>query len=170
MPRRERDRRGELTPQERAAVEWLVILDNGPEAMRRAGYAEKTAASASAFFKKPVIAAAVAALRRVVEARAEAKVDAALDAAAAFMADKVLAERKLVDILFRNVARAEEKGDVAGVNGAVKLLGEAIAFWKTRHEHTGANGGPVQVQEVVVTRRLVRPGTTDAERMPELPS
>jgi phage terminase large subunit len=35
MPRRERDRRGELTPQERAAVEWLVILDNGPEAMRR---------------------------------------------------------------------------------------------------------------------------------------
>jgi hypothetical protein len=170
MPRRERDRRGELSPMERAAAEWLVILDNGPEAMRRAGYAEASAAGASKFFKRPVISDAVAALRRVVDARAAAKVDATLDAAADFIANRVSAERRVIDVLLRNVARAEQKGDIAGVNGAAKLLGEAIGLWKTRVEHSGPNGGPVQVQEVVVTRRIVRPGTTDAERMPELPS
>lgn len=145
-----------LTPKQQRFVDEYLIDLNATQAAIRAGYSQKTAgAIGSENLTKPEIAAAIAAKQQV---RAEAT---------------ELNEQWVIDRLRENVERSmvavpvmvfdhEKKqmvesgeytyqGNVA--NKALELIGKHRGMFVERHQHTGANGGPLRVEIVREGRR-----------------
>lgn len=143
---------GSLCPKQRKFVNEYLLDLNATKAALRAGYSERTA--------------------RAQGARLLTKVDIqrAIEEAQAERAQRVQITADWV--LTRLREESQERGEGASHSARVKaleLLGKHLALFVDRHQHTGADGGPIQIVEVV--RPHARPGEHNG-RTPaiELPS
>lgn len=128
--------------QRRFIAEYLIDL-NATQAAIRAGYSERTARSVgSENLTKPDIAAAIAKASRRVAEKAE------------WTAVERLAALK-------RIYEAAEKDDprvaISAISEANKMQG---SYAPTRTEHTGADGGPIEVTRI--ERVVVDPANQDA--------
>lgn len=118
----------------RAFVREYLKDQNGTQAAIRAGYSKKTARSiASENLTKPDIKAALA--KKIEKAEEKAIVD-------------------LVYVIkgFKEVAdrcRQEDTFDAAGANKALECLGKHLGAFIEKHEHSGPNGGPIRLEDLV---------------------
>jgi phage terminase small subunit len=117
-----------MTPKQQLFVcEYLVDL-NATQAAIRAGYSAKTARSiGSELLTNPDIAAAVQAAADKRSAKAE-----------------ITAQAVLQNIQ-RIATRAEADDDWQAALKGNELLGKHLKLFTEKVEHTGANGGPIQV-------------------------
>jgi phage terminase small subunit len=117
-----------VTPKQQLFVrEYLVDL-NATQAAIRAGYSAKTARSiGSELLTNPDIAAAVQAAADKRSAKAE-----------------ITAQAVLQNIQ-RIATRAEADDDWQAALKGNELLGKHLKLFTEKVEHTGANGGPIQV-------------------------
>jgi phage terminase small subunit len=117
-----------MTPKQQLFVrEYLVDL-NATQAAIRAGYSAKTARSiGSELLTNPDIAAAVQAAADKRSAKAE-----------------ITAQAVLQNIQ-RIATRAEADDDWQAALKGNELLGKHLKLFTDKVEHTGANGGPIQV-------------------------
>jgi phage terminase small subunit len=117
-----------MTPKQQLFVrEYLVDL-NATQAAIRAGYSAKTARSiGSELLTNPDIAAAVQAAADKRSAKAE-----------------ITAQAVLQNIQ-RIATRAEADEDWQAALKGNELLGKHLKLFTEKVEHTGANGGPIQV-------------------------
>lgn len=81
--------------------------------------------------------------------------------------DPLIATRKERQHFWTKVMHGELEGEDPTLNErlrASKLLGKSQADFVERHEHTGANGGPIEVRDVKVSdAELARIAHEDAE-------
>jgi phage terminase small subunit len=117
-----------MTPKQQLFVrEYLVDL-NATQAAIRAGYSERTAGQMGFdLLRNPKLAAAV---------------QAGMDKRAAKV--ELTAEEVLADIK-RIAKKAEESADWGAALKGRELLGKHLRLFTEKVEHTGANGGPIQV-------------------------
>jgi phage terminase small subunit len=128
MSKRNKD--GLTDQQERFCEEYLKDL-NGKEAAARAGYSPATSQEqASRLLKHPLVRQRVDAL---MEKRAKRT---------ALSADRVL------ENIERIATKAEEVGEYASALKGNELLGKHLKLFTERHEHSGPDGGAIQLQAV----------------------
>lgn len=145
-----------LTPkQQRFVSEYLVDL-NATQAAIRAGYSKKTAGSVGhENLNKPEIAAAIAAGRQKATERAELSVSWVLDrlrtvSERCMQAEPVL-DRKGERVMVETPDGTEAAAftfQAAPANRALELLGKHLGMFPDKVEHTGKDGGPLQVADV----------------------
>jgi phage terminase small subunit len=142
-----------LTPKQEAFVREYLLDLNATQAAIRAGYSAKTAGrNADRMMKNDEIRKAVTEAQTARSQRVE------------LTADYVL--RNLTEVVERCLQRApvmtrrgrevvqvtDDEGrhvwqfDAKGANGALNLLGQHLGLYTKKLEHTGENGGPIQVQ------------------------
>jgi len=143
----------DLTPKQQRFVEEYLIDLNATQAAIRAGYSEKTAQQmGSENLLKPVIAEAIAEAQNKRSERTEINQDYVLS-----NIQKVV-ERCMQITQVDNCLVQTEEGDLAQAfmfkeQGALKgleLLGKHLGMFKEKVEHTGANGGPIDLNLKVV--------------------
>ncbi len=125
-----------LTPRQEAFVrEYLLDLDPGA-AYRRAGYKVRTDKAASncglRLLENVGVAAAIAAGQAARSARTQ------------ITQDMVLAG------LHAEACNHGEDASASARVAAWKLLGQHLGMFAERHQHTGAEGGPIVIREIVV--------------------
>jgi phage terminase small subunit len=143
-----------LSEKQKAFVQEYLVDLNATQAATRAGYSPKTANEQSVqLMKLPTIK------RAIMEAIKERSDRVQLDA------DWVLARLKLISdrccqeipVLDSNgKPTGEFKFDSAGANRATELIGKHLAMFTDKLEHTGADGGPIQIVSAIP-----RPDTED---------
>ncbi len=132
-----------LTARQQRFVEEFLLDGNATAAYIRAGYAARGNAAESA---------ACRLLRNVQVSAAIAAAQAARSARTQITQDWVL-ERLHAEALFTGEG-ASHSARVA----ALKLAGQHLGMFAERHQHTGAEGGPIVIREIVVD------GSTDPAR------
>ena len=161
---------GRLSTKEAAFVACILTGLDGAEAARQAGYAPKAAKEmAYELRQRPRVAAAIAAGEAEAAARLAAANDRVIDSAADVAQKTAEMRAYVLDRLRDNVERSlvavpvlDSKGLLTGVykyegavaNRALELLGKEAGMFRERVEHSGPDGGSL---EVVVTRRIIRP-------------
>lgn len=141
----------DLTPkQERFVQEYLVDL-NGTQAAIRAGYSKHTAhVIATENLRKPKIALKVA------EAMAQRAASTELTAEwiverLVENANRAMEAEPVRDAMGNPIGIYRYEGSVA--NKALELLGKHLGIFLDKIQHSGPDGGPL---EVAVTRQLVK--------------
>lgn len=153
-----------LTPKQQRFVQEYLIDLNATQAAIRAGYSKKTAEQIGyENLRKPEIAAAIEAKRLKVAEKAELSVGWVLDrlrtvAERCMQAEPVLDKRGepvLVETPTGELAPAYTF-QAAPANRSLELLGKHLGMFPDKVEHTGANGGPIQTEELGDTDRARR--------------
>ncbi len=107
--------------------EYLIDL-NATQAAIRAGYSAKTAEQGAAQL-----------LRNI-------KIKEAIDAALSLRAkDLGITAERVLGRLMRLSERGEELEQISAAIKAEELLGKHVGMWPAKLEHTGPNGGPLQM-------------------------
>jgi phage terminase small subunit len=153
-----------LTPKQQRFVEEYLVDLNATQAAIRAGYSKKTARAIGAEnLTKPDIAAAVAAGRAKASEKAELSVGWVLDRLRT-VAERCMQSEPVVDKRGEAVLVETPTGDLApaytfqapAANRSLELLGKHLGMFPDKVEHTGANGGPIQTEELGDTERARR--------------
>ena len=121
-----------LTDKQQAFVAEFLVDLNATQAAIRAGYSEKTAYSQGQRLLKNV------------------EVDAAIKAAQAERAEKT--QRTALDVLkdIQDVSKeARDGGDLKTALKGYELEGKHLGMFTEKHEHTGKNGKPIEVDHQV---------------------
>jgi phage terminase small subunit len=147
----------DLTPKQQRFVEEYLVDLNATQAAIRAGYAPKSAfVQGSRLLSNAKVAQAVSDGRAKQAERTGITADYVLETVrqtvercrqAAPVLDRK-GEPVLVETPDGSLAPAYVF-DSKGVLKGCELLGRNLALWKDRLEHTGKDGGPIQVQPVV---------------------
>lgn len=187
--RRPRDP-AELSAREARFVSEYLIVGNGAEAARRAGYAEKSAkVTAARLLTKANLLAAIEEGQKKAAEKAEVNLDRLLRRLMLIAeADPRLIAKwgpGGVELLESVKLSKDEAAIIASVQqtqhgvgfkthdplAAITLLLKYLGVLKEKHEHTGPDGGPVQVdlsqctdEELVLLRRIVGKTTAGATR------
>lgn len=154
----------ELTDKQRRFVEEYLVDLNATQAAIRAGYSRDTAGSiGSENLKKPEIAAAVAKAQEARAQRTEVTADRVLQELAliGFSDPRALMTWGAGGVILRESteltdAEAALLSEVAETKDGMRVklhskldalgkLGQHLGLFKERHEHTGADGGPIKV-------------------------
>ena len=121
-----------LTAKQQAFVAEFLVDLNATQAAIRAGYSEKTAYSQGQRLLKNV------------------EVDAAIKAAQAERAEKT--QRTALDVLkdIQDVSKeARDGGDLKTALKGYELEGKHLGMFTEKHEHTGKDGKPIEVDHQV---------------------
>ena len=121
-----------LTDKQQAFVAEFLVDLNATQAAIRAGYSEKTAYSQGQRLLKNV------------------EVDAAIKAAQAERAEKT--QRTALDVLkdIQDVSKeARDGGDLKTALKGYELEGKHLGMFTEKHEHTGKDGKPIEVDHQV---------------------
>ena len=127
--------------------EYLIDL-NATQAAIRAGYSEKTAQQIGSRLLSNVVIAAEIATRQSVRAE---KLNITAEYILGRLQENVERAMQVEEVKVFNHSTKELEGtgeyvyEGAVANRALELLGKHIGLFPDRHEHTGKNGGPVQV-------------------------
>lgn len=176
-----------LTPKQRLFVlEYLVDL-NATQAAIRAGYSQKTAEVLGyQLLKKPLVAAAVEQAMQKREKRIEITADRVLQELARIgfsdlgdfvdIAPTGIRVKTSDQMDTRVLAEVSETFTVAGGTVKIKLhdkvaalekLGRHLKLFTEKHEHSGPDGGPIQVDYTAVIREELARRTAGAPKSVE---
>lgn len=159
-----------LTPKQARFVQEYLLDLNATQAAIRAGYSAKTAGTiGNENLLKPEIAAAVAAAQAERAKRVEVSQDYVL-ASILNAVERCKQAEPVVDRQGNPVLVETPGGDLApaytfnamGVFRGAELLGKHLGMFRDKVEVTGANGGPIQSEDVTkrdaeeFARRVVR--------------
>ena len=147
------DRKKQLTPKQSAFVaEYLVDL-NATQAAIRAGYSPKTAnEQASRLLANVNIAAAVAEAQAERATRTEINQDYVLNNLVE-ITERCMQKRPVLGSF--GVQITDEDGNRVwafnsqGANRALELIGKHLGMFTEKHEHTGKDGKPIEVDHQV---------------------
>lgn len=148
-----------LTPKQQRFVEEYLIDLNATQAAIRAGYSEKTAyAVGHENLKKPEIAKALSAARGERSQRTEITADYVLSTILETV-ERCKQAVPVTDKTGKQVVVETEDGELVpaytfdskAVLKGCELLGKHLALFTDKHELTGGNGGPVEVEHKLST-------------------
>ena len=144
-----------LTPKQEAFVaEYLVDL-SATQAAIRAGYSAKRAdAIGYENLRKPEIAEAIEQAKAARAERVEVTADYVLRNLTEVV-ERCLQRAPVMTMRGREVVQVTDdegrhvwKFDAKGANGALNLLGQHLGLYRQKHEHSGADGGPMNLKVV----------------------
>lgn len=122
-----------MTERQQRFVDEYLIDGNATQAAIRAGYSERTAAQIGAEnLRKPDIAAAIAIAKADRSARLRISADWVLEQQQALVASALT---------------RDTDGSVEIARKALRDIGDGIGMYVDRVEHTGKDGGPIQLSE-----------------------
>lgn len=145
-----------LTPKQQRFVEQYLIDLNATQAAIRAGYSEKTAkAIGCENLTKPDVAAAIEAQRVKATAKAELSVEWVLGRLRN-VAERCMQSEPVLDKRGEPVLVETPTGELApaytfqapAANRSLELLGKHLGMFPDKVEHTGKDGGPLEVADV----------------------
>lgn len=148
-----------LTPKQQRFVEEYLIDLNATQAAIRAGYSEKTAyAVGHENLKKPEIAKALSAARGERSQRTEITADYVLSTILETV-ERCKQAAPVLDKTGNQVMVETEDGELApaytfdskAVLRGCELLGKHLALFTDKHELTGKDGGPLEVEHKLST-------------------
>lgn len=148
-----------LTPKQQRFVEEYLIDLNATQAAIRAGYSEKTAyAVGHENLKKPEIAKALSAARGERSQRTEITADYVLSTILETV-ERCKQAVPVTDKTGKQVVVETEDGELVpaytfdskAVLRGCELLGKHLALFTDKHELTGKDGGPVDVEHKLST-------------------
>src|SRR5690606_23753564 len=151
-----------LTPKQQRFVEEYLVDLNATQAAIRAGYSAKTADVAGPRLLGNVrVAAAIAAGRAAPTERTAVSQDYVVTRLREYV-ERSMQAVPCLDRDGNHTGEYQYAGSVA--NRALELLGKHLGMFVERHEHTGADGGPIEVAELT-DAELVDRARTHANRL-----
>ena len=163
-----------LTPKQQRFVDEYLIDLNATQAAIRAGYSERTAGQqGDRLLKNVQVASAVQSSMDARSAKTEITAEYVLEGI------KEIAERCLQRVPVM-VGRGEDRQqlideegrhvwtfDASGANKAFENLGKHLKLFTEKHEHSGPDGGPIEIREAARAEIADLFGPTAIEVVPK---
>lgn len=143
-----------LTPKQKMFVaEYLVSL-NATDAARKAGYSEKTAEIIGhENLRKPNIQAAIQVAQQERSEKLSLSAEWVLERFK-LISDRCIQGEPVMDR--EGKPTGEWKFDSSGANKATEMIGKHLGMFVEKHELTGKDGGPIEVETLTPEERQAR--------------